>query len=72
MINYLDFKNARCKDCYKCLRECPVKSIRFENHQARIMESRCILCGECAIVCPQDAKKVHSEADDIKALIASK
>lgn len=71
MINYLDFKNARCRDCYKCLRECPVKSIRFENHQARIMESRCILCGKCTIVCPQDAKKVHSEADDIKALINS-
>ena len=31
MINYLDFKNARCKDCYKCLRACPVNSIRFEN-----------------------------------------
>lgn len=71
MINYLDFKNARCKDCYKCLRECPVKSIRFENRQARIIENRCILCGKCTLVCPQNAKKVHSEADDVKALINS-
>ena len=67
---YLDFKNAKCKDCFKCLRECPVKAIRYENHQAKIIDSRCILCGKCTLVCPQNAKQVHSEAEDVLALLA--
>lgn len=68
---YLDFKNAKCKDCFKCLRECPVKAIRYENHQAKIIEQRCILCGKCTLVCPQNAKQVHSETDAVLALLAS-
>ena len=68
---YLDFKNAKCKDCFKCLRECPVKAIRYENHQAKIIDSRCILCGKCTLVCPQNAKQVHSEAEDVLTLLAS-
>ena len=71
MTNYLDFKNARCKDCYKCLRECPAKAIKVENHQARIIESRCILCGKCTLVCPQNAKSVHSESDIVGAMLNS-
>ena len=70
-MNYLEFKPARCKDCYKCLRNCPVKAIEVVGHQARIIESRCILCGKCTTVCPQNAKYVHSEADDVLALLAS-
>lgn len=68
---YLDFKDAKCKDCFKCLRECPVKAIRYENHQAKIIEQRCILCGRCTLVCPQNAKQVHSELDDVLALLSS-
>ena len=67
---YLDFKNAKCKDCFKCLRECPVKAIRYESHQAKVIEQKCILCGHCTLVCPQNAKQVHSEADDVLALLA--
>ena len=68
-MEYLDFKTARCKDCYKCLRECPVKAIKFESHQAKIIEDRCILCGKCTTVCPQNAKKVHSEVESVEALL---
>ncbi|MDR2194266.1 MAG: 4Fe-4S binding protein [Treponema sp.] len=68
-MNYLDFKQARCKDCFKCLRECPVKAIKFENHQAHIVEERCILCGTCTSVCPQNAKQVNSELAAVEALL---
>ncbi len=68
-MEYLDFKTARCKDCYKCLRECPVKAIKFESHQAKIIDDRCILCGKCTTVCPQNAKKVHSEVESVEALL---
>lgn len=69
MIRYLDFKDARCKDCYKCLRECPVKAIKVVDHHAKIIESRCILCGRCTKVCPQNAKSVHTERDEVEKLL---
>ena len=72
MTVYLDFKSARCKNCYKCLKECPVKAIRIVNNQAKIIETRCILCGKCTLVCPQNAKEVHSELSEIKALVRAK
>ena len=70
MSKYLEFRNARCKDCYKCLRECPVKAIGFKGHEAEIIEDRCILCGHCTLACPQNAKVVHSEMEEVKLLLA--
>ena len=69
MPKFLDFKEAQCKNCYKCLKECPVKAIKIENNQAKIIEDRCILCGKCTLICPQNAKKVHSEIDNVKELL---
>ncbi len=66
----MEFRNAKCKDCYKCLRECPVKAIDIKGHQAEIIEDRCILCGHCTLVCPQNAKVVHSEINEVRALLA--
>lgn len=70
-MNYLDFENANCKDCYKCLRSCPVKAIDARNRQAKIIEQRCILCGRCMLVCPQNAKRVHDSTAKVNKLIAS-
>lgn len=70
-MSYLDFKPASCKNCYKCLRECPVKAIRITNHQAKIIDERCILCGTCTGVCPQNAKIVHSESEIVENLLKS-
>lgn len=69
MEEYLEFKNAKCKDCYKCLRECPVKAIKVVDHQAKIIKERCILCGKCTRVCPQNAKRVHSSKNEVVELI---
>lgn len=48
-----------CQDCYKCVRECPVKAIQVENNKAYIIEKRCIYCGHCTQVCPTGAKKIR-------------
>ena len=69
MAQFLEFKNAKCKDCYKCLRECPVKAIDVKNHQAMIIEDRCILCGHCTNVCPQNAKSVCSELSVVRKML---
>lgn len=48
-----------CQDCYKCVRECPVKAIQIEDNKAYIIEKRCIYCGHCTQVCPTGAKKIR-------------
>ena len=48
-----------CQDCYKCIRECPVKAIKVEGNKASIIEERCIYCGHCTQVCPTGAKKIR-------------
>lgn len=48
-----------CQDCYKCVRECPVKAIRIENNKADIIDERCVYCGHCTQVCPTKAKKIR-------------
>ncbi len=67
---YLDFQKADCKNCYKCLRSCPVKAIDARDGQAKIIESRCILCGHCTKVCPQNAKSVHNDCRAIEQLLS--
>ena len=61
MNEYLRLKKSNCKNCYKCIRQCPVKSIKFQNNQAHIIEDECILCGQCFVVCPQNAKEIRNE-----------
>ena len=71
MSDFLTLKKSNCKNCYKCIRFCPVKSIRFSANQAHIIGNECILCGHCFVVCPQNAKEIKSEVEKAKVLISS-
>ncbi len=71
-MGIIQFKQANCKNCYKCIRSCPVKAIAFQNEQARIVEEDCMLCGNCLKVCPQNAKTVKSEIDTVKGFLLKK
>lgn len=71
MNHYIQLKKSNCKNCYKCIRHCPVKSIRFADHQAHIVKEQCILCGECFISCPQNAKQIRNDVPIVKNMIAS-
>ncbi len=71
MPNCLTFKKLNCKNCYKCIRHCPVKAIRFSGNQAHIIGNECILCGQCFVVCPQDAKQIVDETEKVKVFLQS-
>ena len=61
-----------CQDCYKCVRECPVKAIRLNNGKASIIEDECVLCGHCVRVCPVHAKKVRNDLERVISLLETK
>ena len=69
MSDCLTLKKSNCKNCYKCIRHCPVKAIRFSANQAHIINNECILCGQCFVVCPQDAIQIVDETEKVKVLI---
>ncbi len=71
MPEYLKLKKSNCKNCYKCIRCCPVKSIRFSGGQANIIGNECILCGQCFVNCPQNAKEIESSTEAVKVLLYS-
>ncbi len=70
-MSVLSISQANCKNCYRCVRHCPVKAIRIKNSQAEIIESLCILCGTCLSECPQQAKVVENNSERVQSLIES-
>lgn len=70
-MNCLTLKKSNCKNCYKCIRHCPVKAIRFSGNQAHIIGNECILCGQCFVVCPQNAKEIVNEVEKVKVFLQS-
>ncbi len=71
MTEFLKLKKSNCKNCYKCIRHCPVKSIRFSGNQANIVGDECILCGQCFVVCPQNAKEIADSMERVKYMLRS-
>lgn len=71
MAECLILKKSNCKNCYKCIRVCPVKSIKFSGNQARVISKECILCGQCYVTCPQNARVIADDTEKVKVLIQS-
>lgn len=69
MTEFLKLKKSNCKNCYKCIRHCPVKSIRFSAGQANIVGDECVFCGQCFVVCPQNAKEISNDIEKVKVMI---
>lgn len=68
-MSVINFSKANCKNCYKCVRECPVKAVKVKDEQAEIVEELCIGCGRCLKVCPKNAKEIKSELETVKYYI---
>lgn len=48
----------RCRKCYSCVRNCPVKAIKVGPEWAEVIHARCIGCGKCLKACSQQAKVI--------------
>lgn len=60
-----------CQNCFKCIRECPLKAIEFKDSRTKIIEDECVLCGTCMETCPKGAKYVRQNVKKVQDLIAS-
>lgn len=68
-MKVIDFQDANCRHCYKCVRNCSVKAISVRNEQAHIIREACIHCGHCLEVCPQNAKTFASDMERVKGYL---
>jgi len=71
LLNPIHTEKRQCQDCYKCVRNCPVKAIKVEGGCATVIVEACILCGQCVAVCPNSAKKVRDDVTRARHLLAS-
>lgn len=63
-------KTNDCKNCYRCLRKCPVKSVSFDGDDATIIHDDCIYCGKCYLECPQSVIKIREDVKVVKRLLS--
>lgn len=50
-MSVLSVEKGQCKECYACVRACPVKAIKMIEGQTEIIGERCISCGRCYLAC---------------------
>lgn len=62
---------TECRDCYKCVRSCPVKAIQVRDGSAVVVKDRCIYCGACVDTCPSHAKKIRNDLGRVKQFLKS-
>ncbi len=60
---------ARCRDCYRCVRTCPVKAVRVRDGQAQVVHELCIACANCVRACPQQAKVSRDDRPAVQAAL---
>lgn len=69
MSEILRLKRSNCRNCYKCIRNCPVQAIRFYENQAYIANDMCVYCGACLTACPQNAQEYAEPTEAVSALL---
>lgn len=67
----IETNGDKCKTCYACIRNCPVKAVRMVDGKASIIQERCISCGNCLKVCSQNAKEVEESVNAVETVFQS-
>lgn len=69
-MQVMNFSSTNCKNCYKCVRTCALKAIEVKDDKAHIITERCVACGHCLVVCPQNARDIQSSLASVKQALA--
>ncbi len=62
--------SGKCKRCYTCVRNCPVKAISVEAGMAKVLDDLCVSCGTCVRVCTQKAKLVDNDIEPVQKALS--
>lgn len=62
-MNVLQTRGGSCRDCYKCVRYCPLKAIKVEGDSSHVIPHECIDDGLCSLVCPKGAREIVNQWD---------
>lgn len=46
---------SKCIGCELCIKNCVAHNIKKHNEKAEIILEDCVLCGQCAAICPKNA-----------------
>lgn len=71
-MKYIRVRRTNCKNCYKCIKNCLVKSIRYKDEKVDIIDDGCILCGRCINVCPRGAKRLENDFSALRQQLKDK
>ena len=71
MFEAIQTIKQNCRRCYTCVRDCPVKAIKIVEGQASVVSDRCIACGNCTMVCSQNAKTYASGLERTEEFLES-
>lgn len=71
-MKYIKVRRTKCKNCYKCITNCVVKAISYNDDKVDIIDEGCILCGRCIEVCPRRVKSLDNDIEPIRAFVMDK
>ena len=70
-MDIIRLSEVNCRDCYKCIRNCLLKAIRYSDGHAEIIQEECIHCGECVVACPRHGEMDNNDIETILRQIRS-
>jgi len=70
-MDLLSISETKCRQCYRCVRECPTNALKIDHGKVKRIWSRCILCGICYQYCPHDAVSAQTGIKRVQELLDS-
>lgn len=71
MAEVIRLGQENCRDCYKCIRNCLLKAIRYSDGHAEIIAEECIQCGECVVTCPRHVEMEEGDLERVRRQVRS-
>lgn len=67
----LQIDQEKCRNCLKCMQECPVTAISLVENRVSIDSVRCVTCGKCLESCAHGAIVLEDQVELVKGLLAA-